>query len=138
MNEIEAGSLLWAVDNVDKDMVRSLLALGADVDERCDTGASVLFRALLAADLELVRLLLDAGADPNFVADDEAEIFYAPKPLDFVMQLQHLLDWDKHTPFFDLLIERGATDSDGHVPTQEEEAVRKAGSIELQKNRQLD
>jgi ankyrin repeat protein len=42
-----------------------LIGAGADPNERDGAGATPLYRAALAGDLELVRRLLRAGADPN-------------------------------------------------------------------------
>lgn len=58
-------ALMWAVFNVDKDLVRALLKAGAKANVTNSYGASALGEAIKLEDIELVRLLLDAGADVN-------------------------------------------------------------------------
>lgn len=58
-------ALMWAVFNVDHELVRALLKAGARANVTNRYGASALGEAVKVADLELVRLLLDAGADVN-------------------------------------------------------------------------
>ena len=62
-------SLLDAVSAGDVDLVRKLLAAGADCNERNGDGATALMLAAHAGKLELVKTLIDAGADVN--ATDE-------------------------------------------------------------------
>jgi ankyrin repeat protein len=68
------GLLSLAVNHRQLEMVRLLLDLGADVDERIllreleeptESWGMPLWYAALAADLAITRLLLDRGADPN-------------------------------------------------------------------------
>jgi|JI10StandDraft_1071094.scaffolds.fasta_scaffold02763_14 ankyrin repeat protein len=56
-------ALMWAVFNVDKDLVRALLKAGARADVTNTYGASALGEAIKIEDVELVRMLLDAGAN---------------------------------------------------------------------------
>jgi ankyrin repeat protein len=58
-------ALMWAVFNVDRDLVRALLKAGAKANVTNAYGASALGEAVKVQDLELVRVLLDAGADVN-------------------------------------------------------------------------
>jgi hypothetical protein len=116
--------LLDAVYMGDSARVQELIAGGADINARCDQGASVLFLACLQGNVEMVRQLLDHGADPNLVAAEPGDAVYAEKPLVLVMEAQALMDWAKYTPVYDLLIERGATGMNGTVPTAEVTALR--------------
>ncbi|WP_331767017.1 ankyrin repeat domain-containing protein [Embleya sp. NBC_00896] len=61
------------------DLVRLLLALGADVDARSASGWTALMRACNGGDLECSRLLLDAGADPE-LRNDEGYTAYGRIP----------------------------------------------------------
>jgi hypothetical protein len=109
------------------------VAAGADINSRCNQGASVLFHACIAGDVETVRLLLDLGADPYLEAEEPAAIFYATKPLELVMSAQFLMDWDRYTPVFELLLARGASDwTTGKVPTPADTEVRKQRALERQ------
>lgn len=58
-------ALLWAVYQVDAELVRLLLRNEADPDARNNFGATPLSEAARVANPELVKLLLDAGADPD-------------------------------------------------------------------------
>jgi ankyrin repeat protein len=124
--------LLNAVFAGDEARIRGLVRTGADVNARCDHGASVLFSACLAGHVEMVRLLLDLGADPNLESSEPGSGIDAEKPLVLVMQGQFLMDWDKFSPVYDLLVERGATCLDGTVPSAEINAVRFANYIAQQ------
>ncbi|MGL6077052.1 MAG: ankyrin repeat domain-containing protein [Fimbriiglobus sp.] len=109
--------LLEAVLTGNHHEVARLVEGGADINARCDEGASVLFAASLSGDVEMVRLLLDLGADPNLVAEEPAASIYCPKVVDLISQAQFLTDWAKYTPVLELLLARGATDDRGQVPT---------------------
>ncbi|MFO1502807.1 MAG: ankyrin repeat domain-containing protein [Steroidobacteraceae bacterium] len=58
-------ALMWAVFNVDKELVRALLKAGAKANVTNSYGATALGEAIKLEDIELVRLLLDAGANVN-------------------------------------------------------------------------
>jgi|Laugresbdmm110sn_1035088.scaffolds.fasta_scaffold42842_2 hypothetical protein len=59
------------------DVVREMLALGADPKRLSEKGSSPLFAALLTMDYEMLQILLEAGADPNaMVMDSEFESLY--------------------------------------------------------------
>ncbi|MBX7104033.1 MAG: ankyrin repeat domain-containing protein [Gemmataceae bacterium] len=124
--------ILEAVATGNRDEVRRLVSAGADINARCDQGASALFVACLAGDVEMVRLLLDFGADPNLEAGEPASSIYAPKVLDLVMQAQFLIDWAKYTPVFELLVSRGASEWGGGVPTRADTEVRSRRALEHQ------
>jgi uncharacterized protein len=57
--------LLWAVYQVDHELVKALLAHGANPNTRNALGATPLGEAVDLADPEMVRLLLNARANPN-------------------------------------------------------------------------
>lgn len=98
------GLLTLAVNHRRLDMVRLLLDLGADVDERIrfqeleeptESWGMPLWYAALAGDLAISRLLLDRGADPN------ANVYASGWPLRNA--------WDhKDDSVKKLLLERGA------------------------------
>jgi hypothetical protein len=59
------------------DVVREMMALGADATRLSEKGSSPLFAALLTMDYEMIKLLLEAGADPNaMVMESEFESLY--------------------------------------------------------------
>ena len=58
-------ALMWAIFNVDRELVRALLKAGAKADVTNSYGATALAEAVKVEDIELVRMLLDAGADVN-------------------------------------------------------------------------
>src|SRR5690606_2947443 len=58
-------AFLWAVHQVDRELVQALLGRGADPDARNVLGATPLAEAVQLGDERLVRMLLDAGADPG-------------------------------------------------------------------------
>lgn len=62
--------LLWAVYQVDLDLVRALLRREADPNLANNFGATPLAEAVRVANPELVDLLLDAGADPDQANED--------------------------------------------------------------------
>jgi ankyrin repeat protein len=123
--------LLEAVLNKRHHEVSRLIEGGADINARCDEGASVLFAASLSGDVEMVRLLLDLGADANLVAEEPGASIYCPKVVDVIYQAQFLMDWAKYTPVLELLLARGATDERGQVPAFNTES-RKRGCLENQ------
>jgi ankyrin repeat protein len=63
-------ALLWAVHNVDHELVKELLARGAKPDVRNQLGATPLAEAASLADAQLVQMLLEARADPNLGNED--------------------------------------------------------------------
>ena len=75
-NETPFGTPLYlAVVNGDLDLVRTLLASGADPNTEDDFGYRPLHRATNSSEgTEIVRLLLDAGADPNAPDQDLEEL----------------------------------------------------------------
>lgn len=56
---------IHAADRGDAEAVESLLAAGADVDERTQGSETALMRAAARGHAPLVRVLLERGADPN-------------------------------------------------------------------------
>jgi ankyrin repeat protein len=90
-----------------KDLVKLLLAKGADVNAKASVGATPLFWAVLRNQIDDVRVLLDKGADVN-AADS-----YGTTPLDCALQL----NFDKMAAF---LVDKGADvnaqDQTGHRP----------------------
>jgi len=58
-------ALMWAVFNVDRELVRALLKAGAKANVTNAYGATALAEAIKVEDIELVRMLLDAGANVN-------------------------------------------------------------------------
>jgi hypothetical protein len=83
----------------------------------------------------MVRLLIDLGADPNLEAEEPAASLYAPRALDMVMQAQFLMDWEKYTPMFELLLARGASELDGRIPTPAETETRRVRALAYQSGR---
>lgn len=124
-----------AIAASDLPTIRRAVSNGADLNARCDQGASVLFGACLAGDAPVVRLLLDLGADPNLRAEDPADIIYADTVLDLVLQAQVVSSWERYTPIYDLLVARGARDSEGHVPDAATNEQRRARAIDWQTRR---
>ena len=66
----EAGQLVRAAERGDVSRVRSLLAAGADVDERNGSGRTAVTAAAMAEDVGLVRMLVDAGANVDVQDED--------------------------------------------------------------------
>src|SRR5262245_24916782 len=89
----------------------SLIEQLPDLNDRCDEGCSVIYGAILEANVAIVRLLLEKGADPNLEAYEPAAIIYAEHPLDLAKQCRFLLDWDRYNPIVALLKEFGATET---------------------------
>jgi len=77
------------------DVVRALLAAGADPNVRSEANYTTLHKAAVHGNLEIVRLLLDQGADPNAVRDG------GHTPLDDARE-------KGHDAVADLLLARGA------------------------------
>jgi len=74
LDEEGEGLLHWAVDRGHVEIVRFLLANGADVDLVDVNGQSPLFFAVLCESEELVTLLLEAGANPSAVDEDGSSV----------------------------------------------------------------
>lgn len=128
-------ALIAAVDAADLPGIRHAVDLGADVNARCDDGASLLFGACLAADLPVVRQLLDLGADPNLLAEEPAASMWADTPFELVLQAQIVSSWEKYTPLFDLLVAHGARDLNGVIYDDETNERRRATALEWQARR---
>ena len=99
--------------------VEQIISDSFALDETDEDGAPVLYTAIMHGNLQIVRLLLERGANPNFVAEESAAIIYAEKPLELVQGLRFILDWDKYQPLSNLLVEFGATDSEGQTDISE-------------------
>lgn len=106
---------LNAIVKNDVRAVTRLIESGIDLNYRCDQGASVLFGAVLIGNPIVIRLLLEHGADPNLVADEPASHFYAEKPLELARQARFVMDWDKFQPIVKMLVEFGATNTEGET-----------------------
>lgn len=61
----DSNALFRAVEDGDKETVRTLIDNGVDVNERNRFGSFALNSAAVKNNLELLRLLLDSGADVN-------------------------------------------------------------------------
>ena len=61
---------MWAASERHSDVVRSLIAAGADVNARSNTGYTALMFAARAGEADSTRLLKDAGGDVNVAARD--------------------------------------------------------------------
>lgn len=72
--------LIEAAQRGDTDLVKELLAKGADVNVKTRYGATALFFAVDKANVELVRLLIEKGADVNIV-----DTFYGATPVTWVL-----------------------------------------------------
>ena len=116
--------IMTAIVGDDATEVKHLTARGIDLNYRCDQGASLLFGAILKGNPTIVRHLLDLGADPNLVADEPASVIYTETPLELARQARFLMDWDKYHPIVQLLVEFGATDSDGSADLRAEVEMR--------------
>lgn len=128
--------LLKAVETGNLLEIRELVCSGLnvnyrlDIHSRCDDGASVLFGAVLYANLEVIRTLLELGADPNLQSIEPALTIYADTPLDVAIQARLLLDWEKYDAVVKLLIEYGAK---GYDVSPEREAVIRQEALNWQK-----
>src|SRR5262249_52839088 len=112
--------LMKAIVEENPDEVQRLIVPGVDLNHRCDQGASVLFGEFLCGNLSIVSSLLENGANPNLIAAEPAATIYTEKPLELARQARFLLDWDKFSPIVNLLVQFGATDSDGQTESSEE------------------
>lgn len=89
------GLLLKAVETGNVQQIRVLASSGLDINYRlninsqCDDGASVLFSAVLHANVEVIRTLLELDADPNFQAVEPALSVYADTPLHVAIQARN-------------------------------------------------
>jgi ankyrin repeat protein len=128
-------ALAFAAEASDLEGVRRAVARGADINARRDQGASVLYGACLAGDVGVVRVLLELGADPNLRAEDPAATIYAETPLDLVLQAQVVSNWEKYTPIYELLVGKGARDSDGLVPDAATNERRRVRALDWQTRR---
>ncbi len=108
--------LMQAVSADDLPGIRAAVAAGADPNARSYEGASILHYACIHGNLEVVRTLLDLGGDPNVRAEPPGDEILDPTALDTVIGARFLMDWEKYDPIYDLLVARGARDSDGEVP----------------------
>jgi ankyrin repeat protein len=122
--------LLAAVESENLDRILAAVNAGADVNARCDDGASVLYPACLNGNVHVVWLLLNLGADPNLEAEGVAVTDYAPTPLDLVARAGLLFGPDAYRPVFDLLVRRGARGKNGHHVTRKESAVQLQEAVE--------
>lgn len=88
--------LLAATRKSNVELVKTLLAKGADVNAKSPYGATPLFFACDRSNVEIVKILLDAGADPNV-----QDTFYKATPLGWAS--------GKNNPeVMRLLVEKGA------------------------------
>lgn len=88
--------LLVATRKSNIELVKALLAKGADVNAKSPYGATPLFFACDRSNVEIVKILLDAGADPNV-----QDTFYKATPLGWAL--------GKNNPeVLRLLVEKGA------------------------------
>src|SRR6266581_4878623 len=62
-----------AVSGDHAEVVRILLAAGADPNIRSEANYTTLHKAAAHGNLDIVRMLLDGGADPNTPLDDARE-----------------------------------------------------------------
>jgi hypothetical protein len=130
--DLALSALIAAVEAADLQGIRLAVQQGADVNARCDDGASLLFGACLSADCTVVKQLLDLGADPNLLAEDPAASMYAETPFELVLQAQIVSSWEKYTPVYDLLVAYGARDIDGLDYDDETNERRRATALEWQ------
>jgi hypothetical protein len=126
--------LLAAIADGREATLKSLVAGGLDLNVSLGDEPPPLFAAILAANRSVIDVLIDHGADVNFEPESPADCLYAPRPLDWAMQLRFLLDWDKYQPVAELLAGRGATDLDGFSELPDLDQVRERAR-EQQANR---
>ena len=88
--------LLAATRKSNIELVKSLLAKGADVDAKSPYGATPLFFACDRSNVEMVKLLLEAGANPNV-----QDTFYKATPLGWA-------SGKENAEVMRLLVEKGA------------------------------
>jgi hypothetical protein len=88
--------LLVAARKSNVELVKALLAKGADVNVKSPYGATPLFFACDRGNAEIVKILLDAGADPNV-----QDTFYKATPLGWAAG-------KKNPEVLRLLVEKGA------------------------------
>ncbi len=69
-------ALHWAADREQTEMVKRLLAQGADPNIVNVRGKSALHEAVFNADETLVNILLEAGARPNLLDDDRNTVLH--------------------------------------------------------------
>ncbi|MBP7948922.1 MAG: hypothetical protein KA004_04640 [Verrucomicrobiales bacterium] len=106
-NEIEQGDTLLeeiisdlCLDKVEcrYDVVRELLALGADPNLLGEDRRGPMIPAMLSMDTEMLRILLEAGADPNEVAGFfDSETLYDWAEFDYRFETYDLNAPDKPT-----------------------------------------
>jgi hypothetical protein len=125
--------LMEAVGADDLGGIENAVRRGADLDARCDQGASLLYGACLGGNIDVVRLILDLGADPNLRAVSPGNEIYDATPLELTMGAQFLLDWEKYTPIYELLVERGARDSEDEIPNPAANVLRQQRALALQR-----
>lgn len=113
--------LLAAIAEDKVEEARRLIRSGLDLNVPCDQGATALYPAILCGNVSLVQLMLEHGADPNFVADEPAATIYTEKPLELARQARFLTSWDRYHLIVKLLEEFGATDSDGHIESNDDQ-----------------
>jgi hypothetical protein len=107
--------LMSAVSAGDVSGIQDAVAAGANPNAGSYHGASVIHYACLVGNVDVVRTLLDLGGDPNIRAEPPGDEILDPTPLDTVLTAQFLLDYDKYSPIYSLLVARGARDSEGRI-----------------------
>ena len=113
--DVDRGALHAAATSTRLELVRLLLAAGADVDRRePDTGRSPLHAAVAAGSghdaPEVVRELLDAGADVNATTADGASALDISRVAAARNRRDDAGQATVHDALADLLVARGATD----------------------------
>ncbi|MGR6965747.1 ankyrin repeat domain-containing protein [Geodermatophilus sp. URMC 61] len=113
--DVDGGALHAAVAGTRLELVRLLLAAGADVNRRePDTGRAPLHTAVVAGPgrdaPEVVRVLLDAGADVNATTVDGASALDITRVAAARTRRDDAGQATAHDTLADLLVARGATD----------------------------